>query len=332
MFEGLAKGKAIIHSPAVLAPVGLVLKNLPGRHLASNLGGLTRTMPPIIRLVRPHQYAKNLLVFAAPGAAGRLDEWSVIGSTILAFALFCAVSSAGYVTNDLLDAEADRLHPIKKDRPIASGAVDTKGAIAVLLGLAVPSVLLSPLLGWSFLATLVGYAAVSLTYSTVLKRIPWVELIAVSAGFLLRAVAGGAATDTPISGWFLLVVSAGALLVIAGKRLGELIALGGGSASRAVLAGYQRSQLQLVAAVASALAVGGYATWAAAEANDRATGSDGGLLLRLSVIPFAFAIGRYLVLSWRGAGETPESLIVRDRFMLAAGACWVIVYSIGFYL
>ncbi len=288
-------------------------------------------MPPIIRLLRPHQYAKNLLVFAAPGAAGRLDESDVVAWTIVAFVLFCAVSSAGYVANDLLDAEADRLHPLKRLRPIASGEITQNQAVAIMLVLAVAAIGLSFVVGTDFAAVLIGYGAISVTYSTILKRIPWIELVAVSAGFLLRAVAGGAATDTPISGWFLLVVSAGALLVITGKRLGELIALGGRSASRKVLSGYQPQHLQLVAAAAAALAVSGYGTWAAAEANDRAPDSDGGLLLRLTVVPFAFAIGRYLVLSWRGAGETPESLIVRDRWMLAAGACWVVVYSIGLY-
>lgn len=289
-------------------------------------------MPPLLRLLRPHQYTKNLLVFAAPGAAGRLDEPDIVAKTVVAFVLFCAVSSAGYVVNDIMDAEADRLHPTKKMRPIASGEVTLEQASWLLVVLGLPVLLLSVVLGWAFLGTLLGYAAISLTYSTVLKRIPWIELLAVSAGFLVRAVAGGVATDTPISGWFLLVVSAGALLVITGKRLGELLTLGGRTPSRKVLAGYQLKHLRLVAALAAALAVGGYAAWAAAEASDRAPDSDGSLLLRMTVAPFALAIGRYLGLSWRGAGETPEALIVRDRIMLVAGAAWIIVYSIGLYL
>jgi len=289
-------------------------------------------VPPLLRLLRPQQYAKNLLVFAAPGAAGRLDEPDIVATTVLAFVLFSAVSSLGYVVNDMLDVDADRAHPSKKYRPIASGEVSTQRALQVMAMLGVPAALLSLVLGWNFVLTLAGYAAISLTYSTFLKRIPWIELVAISGGFLLRAVAGGAATDTPISGWFLLVVSAGALLVISGKRLGELLALGGRSASRKVLAGYQRKQLQLVATVAAGLAVGGYATWAAAEANNQAPDSSDSILLRLTVVPFALAIGRYLILSWRGAGETPESLIVRDPLMLIASASWVILYAIGLYL
>ncbi len=271
-------------------------------------------------------------MFAAPGAAGRLDELDIVAKTLLAFVLFCTVSSFGYVVNDMMDAKADRLHPVKKRRPIASGEVSVDQAMRLLVMLGVPAVGLSVILGWDFTATLAGYGAISLTYSTGLKRVPWIELLAVSAGFLVRAVAGGTATNTPISGWFLLVVSAGALLVITGKRLGELLTLGGRTPSRKVLAGYQLRHLRLVAAVASALALGGYAAWAAAEASDRAADSDGSLLLRLTVAPFTLAIGRYLTLSWRGAGETPEALIVRDRVMLVASAVWVIVYSIGLYL
>lgn len=289
-------------------------------------------MPPLVRLLRPHQWAKNLLVFAAPGAAGRLDELDIVAQTVLAFVLFCAVSSLGYVVNDIMDAEADRLHPVKRQRPIASREVSASQATRLLVMLGVPAVALSALLGLGFTAALGGYAVISLSYSTVLKRIPWIELLAVSSGFLVRAVAGGAATDTPISGWFLLVVSAGALLMITGKRLGELLTLGGRTPSRSVLAGYPSRHLRLVAALAAALAVGGYAAWAAAEASDRAPDSDGSLLLRITVVPFAVAIGRYLVLSWRGAGETPEALVVRDRVMLVAGVVWMIVYSIGLYL
>ncbi len=289
-------------------------------------------MTPLLRLLRPHQYAKNLLVFAAPGAAGRLDEAEVVGRVVLAFVLFCAVSSAGYVVNDLLDVDADRVHPVKRLRPIASGAVSNRHALGLLVAVVAPAVVLSPLLGWAFAATLAIYAAVSLSYSTVLKRVPWIELVAVSAGFVLRAIGGGTATDTLISDWFLLVVSAGALLIISGKRIGELLALGAATSSRKVLGGYRVDQLRAVAALAAGLSIGGYATWAAAEANDQAPDSTGSVFLRLTALPFAVAIGRYLILSWRGAGETPEALIVRDRIVLVAGACWVVMYAAGLYL
>ena len=289
-------------------------------------------MPPMLRLLRPQQYTKNLLVFAAPGAAGSLDQPGVAAKTLLAFALFSAVSSVGYIVNDIMDLEADRAHPTKQHRPLASGEVSTKSAINLLTLIGIPALLLGIALGWRFAAALVGYATISLTYSSFFKRIPWIELLAVSAGFVVRAVAGGAATATPISTAFLVVVSAGALLIITGKRLGELLAMGQRSPSREVLARYQRRHLQVLAALAAALAVGGYGTWAAAEASNQVPDSQSSTLLRVTVVPFAVAIVRYLTLSWRGAGETPESLIVRDPVMLAAGATWAILYSIGLYL
>lgn len=288
-------------------------------------------LPSWLRLLRPHQYTKNLLVFSAPGAAGRLDEASVVAEAATAFALFCAISSAGYVLNDLLDADADRLHPLKRHRPIASGAVTPRRGATIMLVLAAASIGLAFMLGWQFAVVLALYGIVSVSYSTALKRIAWIELVAVSGGFLLRAVGGGAATDTPLSGWFLLVVSAGALLLITGKRLGELITLGQDTPSRVVLSRYNTKTLRQVAGLAAVLAVGGYAVWAAAEASDRAASTGRSSFLRLTAIPFAVAIWRYLMLSWRGAGETPESLVVRDRIVVAAGVGWAALYAIGLY-
>lgn len=289
-------------------------------------------MPAVIRLLRPVQYVKNLLVFAAPGAAGRLNEGSVVLSSVLAFVLFSAVSSAGYVGNDILDAEADRLHPDKKDRPIASGAVSPQLAQRILIALIVPAIALSPLLGWPFMIALIGYAAITASYSSYFKRIPWIELIVVSLGFAVRAVAGGPATSTPLSAWFLVVVSAGSLLVITGKRVGEFIALGADTPSRKVLASYRLQQLQAVLALSAAAAVGAYGAWAAAEARNQVTESSNSLVLRLTVLPFALAIGRYLILSWRGQGETPESVLLADRIMIAAGLGWTVLYAWGRYL
>ena len=286
---------------------------------------------PALRLLRPHQYTKNLLIFAAPGAAGRLDEASVFATTLVAFLLFCAVSSAGYVVNDLLDAEADRLHPKKKHRPIASGAVSPRQATMLFVGLLAVGFVIAPFVSWPFAAMLVGYAALSMTYSNFLKRVPWIELIVVSAGFLLRAAAGGAATDTSLSAWFLVVVSAGALFVITGKRLGELLTLGGDTPSRPVLASYTAGSLRALAAGSALLAVAGYAAWAVAEAGNHTGGDTGELFLKLTAIPFIIAIGRYLTLSWRGDGEAPDVLVLRDIGMLAMGAVWVTFYAIGLY-
>jgi decaprenyl-phosphate phosphoribosyltransferase len=285
----------------------------------------------IVRLLRPHQYTKNLLVLAAPGAAGRLDEWPILSRALLGFALFCLVSSAGYIANDLVDADADRRHPSKRFRPIARGAVSRRVGMIALIALLIVAFSLAPILGWPFTAVLVAYTILSVTYSNFLKRTPWIELAAVSGGFLLRALAGGTATDVAVSGWFLAVVGAGAFLLITGKRLGEIITLGRDSQTRPVLARYTTRSLRLLSAVAGALAIGAYSTWAAAEATDRAAGSGSSLFLRLTAVPFVLAISRYLALSWPGGAEMPERVVLGDRVIRLAGVVWVGAYAVGIY-
>lgn len=288
-------------------------------------------MPPLLRLLRPHQYTKNLLVFAAPGAAGRLDETAALARTGLAFALFCMVSSAGYVLNDLADADADRLHPTKRNRPIASGEVTSRTAQIVAIALGVASAIPAIALSTSFALVLAAYAALTALYTTIAKTIPWVELGIVSLGFVLRSIGGGAATDTPLSGWFLAVVTCGALLLISGKRLGELLTLGPGAPSRRVLASYSAQSLRAVSTVVAIGAVVAYAAWAAAEANNQAADDTRSLFLRLTIIPFIAAMARYVWLSWRGRGEAPDVLVVRDPVMLGAGVIWVALYALGIY-
>lgn len=289
-------------------------------------------MAPMVRLLRPHQYTKNLLVFAAPGAAGSLSEDSVAWRAILAFALFSMLSSAGYVANDLGDVDADRQHPRKQHRPIASGAVSVSRARVMLVALLVVAATVTPVLGFRFALTAFTYAVVTFSYTAVFKRVPWFELLVVSAGFLLRAMAGGAATLTSLSPWFFGVVSAGALMVITGKRLGELLSQGQNTASRPVLKAYTQSSLRALSTVAAILAVAAYATWALSDASNRTGDESGDLILKLTIVPFMAAISRYLRLSWRGKGEAPDIVVFRDPFMLVAGLAWVAMYVVGLYI
>lgn len=289
------------------------------------------TLPPLLRLLRPHQYTKNLLLFAAPGAAGRLDEASVLGRAVLAFVLFCMVSSAGYVFNDLVDADADREHPKKRHRPIASGAVSPRTARFVGSVLVAVAVVPAIIIGAWFAVVLLMYAGITAFYSSAAKRIPWIELCIVSVGFVLRAVAGGAATSTPLSSWFLAVVTCCALLLISGKRLGELLTLGSAASSRPVLASYSLKSLRYAATLSASGAIVAYAGWAAAEANNQAIDDTRSLFLRLTILPFIAAMIRYLWLSWHGHGEAPDVLVLRDPIVLGAGAAWIALYALGIY-
>lgn len=281
----------------------------------------------LVRLARPHQYTKNVLVFAAPGAAGRLTESSILTSTLLVFTAFCLVSSIGYVINDIVDVERDRRHPRKRRRPLASGAVTLAQAkVLVALLVAIAGVLLVGL-GWGLTIVAIVYLAQSLLYSAGLKRLPWGELVVVSSGFVLRSIAGGVANGIAISGWFLIVVSAASLLLIVGKRLGELTLVGACGESRPVLTHYSSPVLRSGAAFAALLAVAAYVGWAMRSAQM----DDQRLLAGLSIGPFAVAIGRYLSLSWMGRAEQPELLVVRDRIVVGSAAVWLALFITGHY-
>ena len=172
--------------------------------------------------MRPRQWAKNVLVFAAPLAAGELLNADVFLPSVGAFVAFCLISSATYLVNDVRDVESDRAHPVKRSRPIAAGEVSTTTALILAAVLAVLALALaftiSPALG----GVLVAYAVFTGAYSLFLKNEPVIELVLLAMGFLLRAIAGGVASGLPISEWFLIVAGFGSLFMAAGKRYGEL--------------------------------------------------------------------------------------------------------------
>lgn len=280
--------------------------------------------------MRPHQYTKNLLLFAAPGAAGVLGDPAVFTRSVMGFLAFCAASSVGYIANDLNDIEADRSHPRKKYRPLASGEVSAQTARVLLACLFLGPMTLSLVYDWRFAAVLMTYVATTLSYTFFFKRVPWIELLFVAMGFLLRAIGGGGATETPLSGWFLIVISASAFVLICGKRLGEIAVVGTKTKTRAVLASYDLASLKIAATLGCVYAVGAYLMWSIFEAGNRAE-ADRVIWLQLSAIPFACALFRYLALSLKGHGERPEILVLKDRFVVGFGLFWMLFYSFGIY-
>ena len=224
----------------------------------------------LLRTARPKQWVKNVLVFAAPGAAGVLSEPAQLGRTLVAFAAFCLAASGTYFLNDALDVEADRRHETKRNRPIAAGLVTTKQAKAISAVLIVLALGISaPLNSGRLLAVVGAYVVVTVSYSFWLKHEAVIDLGAVAAGFGLRAIAGAEATGVPLSNYFLIVVGAGSLFMVAGKRHAELAELGDASTShRATLGQYSDSFLNYVRSVTSAVAITGYALWAFQRATE----------------------------------------------------------------
>ena len=280
----------------------------------------------LLREARPKQWVKNVLVFAAPGAAGVLTHPRVLARTLVMLAAFCLAASGTYFLNDAADVEADRLHPKKRYRPIASGAVPLRLGVGIGVALVVAGLAVAAVLGWADVAIIGLYLVLTVSYSLRLKHVPVIDIACVAAGFVMRAVAGGIAAEVKISQWFLIVAGAGSLFMVAGKRHGDFVHLEGDElASRPALAGYTLAYIRFVWMLASAVAVSAYALWAFEEG---AAHSDPGWY-ELSTVPFVLALLRYALMIEQGHGGAPEDVVLSDHTLLVLGMCWVAVFGLG---
>jgi decaprenyl-phosphate phosphoribosyltransferase len=282
----------------------------------------------VVVAARPRQWTKNILVFGAPATGGVLFEPGVLSSAFAAFIAFCLVASGIYFINDVVDVEVDRQHPTKRLRPIASGLISRQLALAlasifVVAGLAVGL--------WGAGAPLVGvllaYVALCVAYTFVLRDMALLDLAAIAGGFLLRAVAGGVATDVPLSMWFLIVAGFGSLFLAAGKRRAEYVQLGDERANhRPSLSDYSESYLRYIQYASSTVTMSAYTLWAFEGA------AGGSLWSGLSIIPFVLGILRYALLLEKGQGETPEEVVLADTQLIVLGVSWVLLVATGVYL
>ncbi|MEY2524056.1 MAG: decaprenyl-phosphate phosphoribosyltransferase [Ilumatobacteraceae bacterium] len=283
----------------------------------------------LVRQARPKQWVKNLLVFAAPGAAGVLNEWTSLWRALVIFVAFCLASSGTYFWNDLLDADSDRNHPTKQHRPIASGAIPTGigrvvGTVLLLAGIG-----LAATTRWQAALVVAGYVALTSLYSTVLKHVAVVDLIAVAAGFVLRAVAGAVATDVQMSKWFSLTTSFASLFIVAGKRYAELRDLGEDAQTRSTLDDYSLGFLRIVLSVSCGAAMVTYCIWAF---DTREAAGSTWPFYELSIIPMATALLRYTLILEQGHGAAPEEIFAHDRVLQILGLIWIAVFGFGLYL
>ncbi len=279
--------------------------------------------------LRPRQWAKNVLVFAAPVAAGDARHLATLGRATLAFVAFCMAASATYLLNDTRDIERDRRHPTKRDRPIASGQVTVPTAYAMAAGLLVGALAVGFATARDLGITLVCYLALQVCYSLWLKHQAILDILAVAAGFVLRAVAGATATHLPISEWFFIVTSFGALLVVVGKRESELHNLGADAGLvRPTLAVYTPEFLRYLRSVATGVVLVAYCLWAFESAT---RGHAGEVWFQLSIVPFTAAVFQYALILEKGGGEHPEVVLTTDRAILASAAVWAIVYGYAVY-
>jgi decaprenyl-phosphate phosphoribosyltransferase len=280
----------------------------------------------LARACRPRQWVKNVLVVAAPAAAGILFHPEVAGQVAVAFVCFCAWSSATYLLNDVHDRHEDRLDPARRDRPVAAGELSIGAALAAAAALALGGLALAAAVRPALAAVGAGYLALTAAYTLWLRAIAVADLAAVAGGFVLRALAGGAATSVALSRWFMLVTSFGALFLVAGKRHAELTARGQ-DAARASLRAYTERYLRFVLGLAAAVTTTGYCLWAFQRAHTAKLS-----WYELSVVPFVLWLLRYALLIEGGEGRAPEELMVRDGFLLSMSAAWLAVFVVGVYV
>ncbi len=288
----------------------------------------------LLRATRPRQWVKNLLVFAAPVAAGVIVHTGPLVRTIAAFWIFVAASACTYLVNDVIDRQVDRLHPVKRNRPVASGRLPARPALMTAAALGAISVIAAALVSAALATVVVAYLLISLTYSLWLKRVPIVELACVAAGFTLRAVAGGAASHLSISPWFLVVTSFGALLIVAGKRSSEQSLLGDRQGThREALGAYPAGFLNSVRILAMSVTVTTYCLWAFERAARLlpADHAEDLIWFELSIIPFVLAVLAVELAFDRNRGGEPEELALADHLLQLLGAAWVVLLLLGIY-
>jgi 4-hydroxybenzoate polyprenyltransferase len=284
----------------------------------------------VLRLLRPRQWIKNLLLFAALVFAKQLFVPHSLGLACLAFVAFCLASSSVYVVNDLVDVERDRQHPEKRLRPIASGEVPVRSAAIAAAALTLLSLAISLAIGRSFVAALIVYLGLSHFYSLAGKNVVVLDAMLVAAGFVIRAVAGALAIQVPYSDWFVLCTLFLALFIVFSKRRAELIAVGDRALySRPVLALYSEGALATFTAASMAAAVISYSLYV----QDMHEKAGPALRLLPFTVPFVlFVIFRYHLLVERGLlGEKPEEAIFRDRTLLGSLLGFAAVALAAFY-
>jgi len=289
---------------------------------------IRRTAPPIreiIRVSRPHQWVKNGAVFAAPAAAGSVFAWSSAWRAGVGMVAFVLASSVTYIINDISDAEADKLHPLKRDRPIAAGTLGASQARSAAIVIAAAALALSAVAGLWFSITLVAYLATTTLYSSWLKHIPVVDVVTVTTGFALRVVAGAFAADSEMSVYLISGVAGAAAFISIGKRAGEVGRLGASAPNhRAVLRWYtpkrNRALLFITQLVCFGSIIGLASTTMAATFSVPA------------VVASAVILERFRRLVAAGHVDDPVHLVTSGRVIMLSAAGFIILMGAGIYL
>ncbi len=281
-----------------------------------------RTPAAAFAALRPHQWTKNLLVFAGILFAAQLGDPVRWIEAIACFAAYCAASSAGYLVNDLSDREADRAHPVKRHRPIASGQLSPRIALWLSVGLFGVAFVIAVPLGPESVGLLAAFVAVQLAYTASLKHVVLIDVFAIAGLFVVRAAAGAVAVDVPISPWLLLCTGLLALFLALGKRRAELVLVElRETQGRRVLDGYSLAAIDQFVTIVAAAAIVAYALYTFTAGESRA--------LMITIPYVVYAVFRYLlILQRREGGEEPDQVLVTDVPILLAVAGWAVTCAV----
>jgi len=272
-----------------------------------------------VRLARPRQWIKNLVVFAGLLFTGRVAEPRDVLAVAGLFLIFCAISAAGYIINDVLDCRLDLEHPTKRQRPIASGRIRTGPAVAVAVALLVIGMAGAALLGWAVALVTLGYLALTVLYSVVLKHRVIVDLLSIAAGFLLRALAGTACLGVELSPWLFVCLSFLSLMLGLGKRRHEIGLLNRDAVNhRPVLSQYSRSYIDQMLMMMAASSIITYSIYTIQ--SDTAL-EHPGLVYTVPFVLYAIMRYVYLVQHFERGGQ-PEEIFLSDRPMGLTIALW----------
>jgi 4-hydroxybenzoate polyprenyltransferase len=275
----------------------------------------------LLAALRPRQWPKNLLVFAGLIFAAEYDEPAKWGAALAAFAAYCAGSSAAYLLNDVLDAEEDRRHPLKRSRPVASGALPARRALVIAAILATAALVVMASFGWQSLLYMAGFLALQAAYSLQLKRLVLIDVMTIAALFVIRAAAGAEAVDVRISPWLIVCTALLALFLALAKRRGELVSTAAGGGGRTVLDGYSFALVDQLVSIVAACTIVAYSLYTF-EAREGSA--------MMATIPFVvFGLFRYLMLMHReDLGEEPENVLLTDVPILATVAAWALTSAL----
>ena len=275
---------------------------------------------------RPRQWSKNLVCFAALVFADRLANPESVLQAAICFFSFCLASSAVYLYNDVCDLDQDRIHPVKRGRPIASGRLSVPVAVASAIILAASSVAVSWQFGQRYRTVLASYLILSVLYSLTLKRIVILDVMAIAIGFVLRVQSGIEAISSPQSAWVLLCMFFMALFLGFGKRHGEIAGLKGadGSNQRPVLNAYSIPLLNILLGLSATTALVCYSLYAVTVQTNQS--------FLLTILPVSFGILRYiLVIIVKTGGEDPEEMLTRDIPMIFTVLVWALMCVLILY-